>query len=85
MDKHHGHGGSYQVNKTTGARELVKGSRTEAHEGGDAPRDAEGKLIKDKAIEQSHQPQQALPEPAKTAPWATPELPADTTAKKKGA
>ena len=72
MDKYSGQSGTFRVNSKN-ERELVKDSVTKPHEEGDAPRDADGKRL-DRGADQQEQakPQPALPEPPKTAPWATP-------------
>lgn len=77
IDEHHGEPGSYKVN-SAGKRELVKGSRTEQHEEGDAPRDKDGKRL-DRGADhkEAAKPQSALPEPAKGSPW---DKPAETPA-----
>jgi hypothetical protein len=67
-DKHHGEGGTYEVDKATGERRRVE-EATKPHPEGDRPRDAQGKPIEEKP---AGNPQPALPAPA-PAPWASAE------------
>lgn len=77
-DPHQGQGGSYEV--VNGERRLVKGSRTDTHKDGDAPRDDEGKRLDAPANDAT--PEAALPAPA-PAPWLSPAPPAPPAAKGK--
>lgn len=64
-DEFHGQGGDYEVRD--GKRVLVKGSRTESHKDGDAPRDKDGKRLDQPAADAKPEP--ALPDPG-PLPWA---------------
>lgn len=70
-DPNHGQGGSYEV--VNGERRLIKGSRTETHKDGDAPRDADGKRLDTPAKDATTEA--ALPA-AGASPWAAPAAPA---------
>lgn len=82
-DKFQGQAGSFKVN-SAGERELVEGSVTQPHPEGDAPRDPDGKrLDMDEAQKAAASPQDALPKPAETPPWATPAAPAPDQPRKR--
>ena len=80
MDKHQGHGGTYEVDKASGERRL-KEKPTQPHATGGA-RDKDGELLEQLA--KDAKPEPALPEPA-PAPWAAPAPQPAADAKKKGA
>ncbi len=64
MDKYHGEGGSYEIDKVSGERRPI-GSPQKRHPGGDRARDEKGAPID--APQASTEP--ALPA-AQPAPWA---------------
>lgn len=76
MDKHHGHGGTYEVDPS-GARTLKTEPTKPTDTGG--PRDKDGQPIEEK---RSEKPEPALPAPPAKAPWASDVAPKTT---KKGA
>lgn len=72
-DPNQGQGGSYEF--VNGERRLIKGSRTDAHRDGDAPRDGDGKRLDAPATDAATEA--ALPAPV-PAPWLPPSPPAPT-------
>lgn len=92
-DKHHGQGGTFIATKG-GSRspatpdkdgnvkvgeQVLHRPQTKPHADGDAPRDATGERTdRGRDHEAAAKPQPAMPEPASTAPWATPEEPKKT-------
>ena len=77
MDKHHGEGGSYEIDQVTRERRLKEERKPEPAGGG--PRDKDGKPLADK----TPATERAMPAPGR-APWEADPEPA-ATPKKKGA